>query len=162
MAGRDSIQSKGSVSDPVDESDPLPEYVPEARKEAEPVLQEIAISPEESAPQVEEAAQDKLEVERDARFLIEAMISRLEREDIEGALTYFAGSRKEQHRTVFQALKEKKVLKAAMKGYKGVHIESVYGHYAQCGVLREEPGGVYSYPVQLIKDADGRWKIYSF
>lgn len=105
---------------------------------------------------------DKREAERDIRFIVDAMINCLSRGDIDGALAYFIPDMRQHHRTVFEILKKEKSLVAAMKGYRGIHLESYYGNFAQVGAIREEANGTYSYPVMLVKDERGKWWIRSF
>lgn len=80
--------------------------------------------------------------------------------DIENALSYFVGGSKDRYREVFTGLGSK--LSSIFSSITEVKLNKLYGKVAECGAIRTEAGGRYSYPVTFAKDENGIWKIMGF
>jgi hypothetical protein len=81
--------------------------------------------------------------------------------DMEKALGYFAGESQEGYRRVFMGLSEQKI-SSIFSNITQVKLYSLSDRFAKGGILRQESGGVYSYPVTFILDENGIWKIMGF
>jgi hypothetical protein len=76
-------------------------------------------------------------------------------------LGYFAGESQEGYRRVFMGLSEQKI-SSIFSNITQVKLYSLSDRFAKGGILRQESGGVYSYPVTFILDENGIWKIMGF
>ena len=88
--------------------------------------------------------------------IVQAMVSG----DIEKAFSYFPSfSRDEMKRRMSDMSREQ--LKKIFSNYKSIEIESLYQDdgVAECGILREEKDGTYSYPARFVRDLDCEWRL---
>jgi hypothetical protein len=107
------------------------------------------------------AVLSKAEVENRLAGKWEGMKASLMGGDIEKALGYFAGESQEGYQRVFMGLSEQKI-SSIFSNIIQVKLYSLSDRFAKGGVLRQESGGIYSYPVTFILDENGIWKIMGF
>jgi hypothetical protein len=81
--------------------------------------------------------------------------------DTQTALTYFLPGSRPEYDKLFTALGREK-LNTLLGGITEIQLNSHMGGSAECGAIRVESGGTYSYPVTFGKDDHGMWKIYGF
>ena len=81
--------------------------------------------------------------------------------DIEGAVSYFADDTKIIYKNKFSTLGSERI-NAIFASFSDFKLEVFYGQLAECGAIRVEADGTFSYPVTLIKDKNGIWKIMGF
>ena len=79
----------------------------------------------------------------------------------ESALSYFVAASQDKYRTVFTTLGSSKI-NSIFSGTSNISIDSSYGKTAKCGITRIESNETYSYPLTMIKDENGLWKITGF
>jgi hypothetical protein len=79
----------------------------------------------------------------------------------ESALGYFVAASQDKYRTVFTTLGSSK-LNSIFSGSGNISIDVSYGKTAKCGINRVESNQTYSYPLTMIKDENGLWKITGF
>lgn len=80
--------------------------------------------------------------------------------DIDRALTYIAGEKREDRRAMFNDLKEK--LPETLRSVQAVNILSLDDGYAEAEAIRMENGEAFSYPVVFGLDWPGVWRVVSF
>ena len=83
--------------------------------------------------------------------------------DLEEAFTYIAIFHQDEIRRKIEDL-GKKELKDIYSSFERVQIETLYKDdgVAECGAIREEKTGTYSYPMRFIRDIDCVWRIQGF
>jgi alpha-tubulin suppressor-like RCC1 family protein len=81
--------------------------------------------------------------------------------DIETALNEVVDSKKDEYRNMFTQLGVDKI-NSLLANNTDFELDIYRDNTAECGVIREESDGVYSYPVGFVKDANGVWKIRGF
>jgi hypothetical protein len=81
--------------------------------------------------------------------------------DIEVALTYFVAGSRDRYRQVFTELGSIRI-SSIFSSISEVKLETLYGRVAECGAIRIETGGRYSYPVTFVKNQKGLWNILEF
>ena len=81
--------------------------------------------------------------------------------DIESALNYFVIASTESYNSLFTDLGPDNII-TIFSGLTTLGIQSSIGQTIYCGVIREENGERYSYPVTFVKDENGLWKILGF
>ncbi len=81
--------------------------------------------------------------------------------DIEKSLAYFIEPTRERYRTVLTGLSAEQVSSIFLRII-NIQTDSVTERTAECGAMREETDGIYSYPVTFVKDEDGKWLIMGF
>ena len=91
----------------------------------------------------------------------EGMKSKLMSGDIEGAVSYFVAGSRERYGQIFSSLDNYKI-NSAFSNIAEMKIHTLDGRVAECGAIRNETGGTYSYPVTFVQDENGLWKIMGF
>ncbi len=81
--------------------------------------------------------------------------------EVETALNEIVDSEKDAYRTMFTQIGISNI-KTLMATGADFELESYSGNTAECGVIRQESDGIYSYPIGFAKDANGVWKIRGF
>lgn len=83
--------------------------------------------------------------------------------DLDEAFTYISIFHQDENRRKIQDL-GKKELKDIYSSFERVQIETLYKEdgVAECGAIREEKTGTYSYPMRFIRDIDCVWRIQGF
>ncbi len=81
--------------------------------------------------------------------------------DIETSLIEVMDSKKDIYRTMFTQLGINNI-QSLLETSTDFEVENFNGNTAECGIIREESDGVYSYPIGFAKDANGIWKIRGF
>ncbi len=82
--------------------------------------------------------------------------------DLETAVTYFSVFSRDEYRRRLSGFSKDEV-DAIFRNVKGLVLESLSDDkMAECGVIREEKGAEYSYPVSFVKDPDCVWRIRGF
>ncbi len=80
--------------------------------------------------------------------------------NLEKAFSYFSSfSRDEMKRRMSDMSREQ--IKNIFSNYKSIEIEDLYQDdgIAECGIIREEKDGAYSYPASFVKDLDCEWRL---
>ena len=97
--------------------------------------------------------------------ILKKFVSAMVRQDIETALSYFSLRQREEYRRMFESLKangndlSRMFSDATMACPKDIPDNSPY---LECEALRDENGKTFSYPVAMVKDFDGKWRIERF
>lgn len=81
--------------------------------------------------------------------------------NIESALAYFVPGSQPQYDKLFKTIGQEKLV-TLLGGITEIRLNSHGGRLAECGAIRVETGGTYSYPVTFVKDYHGMWKIHGF
>jgi hypothetical protein len=81
--------------------------------------------------------------------------------DLEATLTYFTIFSRDEYRRRLSGY-DKEKLKAIFGSYDSLDIGKFEGRQVECGAIRHEKTGTYSYPIQFNKDLDCVWRIYGF
>jgi hypothetical protein len=105
-------------------------------------------------------AESREEVEKKLQEIWMKMTSALLAGNAEHALSFFIASKKEEYRKKFEEMGSQKI-QSVFSNAAELKLYSLYEDHAQCGAIRMEKGGRYSYPVRFRK-ISGQWKIYSF
>ncbi|MBI5748933.1 MAG: hypothetical protein HZA00_07385 [Nitrospinae bacterium] len=100
----------------------------------------------------------KEEIQPILQAIWKEMTTALAKGDIEKALTYFADASKDRYRREFTNLESIK----SILSVKEIKLYSVDERLANCGAIRIEAGGTYSYPVTFVRYEDGIWNILGF
>ena len=77
------------------------------------------------------------------------------------ALSFFVSGSQDRYRQVLEELGEAKI-KAIFSSLMEIKLYTLSGRFANCGAIRRESGGIYSYPVTFVQDENGIWKIMGF
>ena len=78
--------------------------------------------------------------------------------DLERALTYFSVFTRESNRRKLSSFSLED-LKSIFGNYETIAIYTIDKGAAECGLIRKEKTGNYSYPVHFVKDLDCVWRI---
>jgi hypothetical protein len=105
-------------------------------------------------------AESREEVENKLQEIWMSMTSALLAGNIEQALSFFVASKRDEYRKVFEEMGGQKI-QSVFSNAGELKLYSLYDNHAQCGAIRMEKGGRYSYPVRFMK-ISGQWKIYRF
>jgi hypothetical protein len=89
------------------------------------------------------------------------MVNALMAGDIESALNDIVEEGKDKYRNIYLQLSTEQI-RAIFSDVIDFKIYSLSENVAQCGVLRRESGGTYSYPVTFVKDENGIWRIMGY
>jgi hypothetical protein len=81
--------------------------------------------------------------------------------DIEGSLTHFVNGSKNNYGNLFQRLTPERI-NDIFSTVTDISVQTFLGRIAECGAIRNESGGRYSYPVTFAQDEIGLWKILGF
>ncbi|GBE53869.1 hypothetical protein BMS3Bbin15_00015 [archaeon BMS3Bbin15] len=81
--------------------------------------------------------------------------------DAETALTYFVEDSKDRYREKFTQLSDDQI-NSIFSNIIEFEIYSVNDSIAQCGAIRVESGGTFSYPVTFVKDENGIWNMMGY
>ncbi len=103
----------------------------------------------------------KAEIEERIRARWDGMVAAIAGGDIEGGISYFAPGAQEEYRKVFLGLGAEKV-RTLLENIQELRLGRLNGRYGSCEAIRQEAGGLYSYPVTFVQGADGLWKIKGF
>jgi len=88
----------------------------------------------------------------------DAMMLALLEGNIEIAMHYFSDYRRDEFAYMFGAMGSD-TLQAIFEGVEDIELNEVAGGYAEINVLRRQNGQLYAYPVGMIKDESGVWRI---
>jgi len=102
----------------------------------------------------------KDEVQATLQTIWGEMITALINGDVEGALKYFVAASRDKYRKKFTDPESN--IKSIFLSIKELKVHSVNERVAECGAIRIETGGTYSYPVTFVQDENGIWKIMGF
>ncbi len=91
----------------------------------------------------------------------EGMKTALVSGDIETALTYFVAASRDRYRQVFTGLGGVKI-NSIFSSISEIKLYTLYEQVAECGAIRIESRGTYSYPLTFVQDENGIWKIIGF
>ncbi len=105
--------------------------------------------------------QSKTQLEDLLRGKWDQMKTELMTGNVETALNHFLPGNREKYRAIFTNLGPDKI-RSIFSGIGAIHLSDQYEKVASGGVLRQETGGTYSYPVTFIQDANGIWRIFEF
>lgn len=103
----------------------------------------------------------KEQLENVLKDIWEHMKSALIAGDMETALNYFMPGKQREYQERFTKLGPDKI-KTIFSKIKSIHLTNSYDKVANCGVMREDADGTFSYPLRFVKDNNGVWKIYEF
>jgi hypothetical protein len=78
--------------------------------------------------------------------------------DLERALTYFSVFSRESNRRQLSSFSAER-LKSIFGNYETIAIYTIDEGVAECGVIRKEKTGKYSYPVRFVRDLDCEWRL---
>jgi len=82
--------------------------------------------------------------------------------DVGTAINYFSVFTRDEYRRRLSGL-SKAQFDSIFKNSKGIHLDALYeGNVAECGIMREEKEGTFSYPVRFVRDPDCVWRINGF
>jgi len=90
-----------------------------------------------------------------------AMKTALMAGDIETALNYFVEGSKNKYNTIFTQMSSADI-NSIFSNINEFKIYSINERVAQCGAIRVESGGTFSYPVTFVKDENGIWNMMGF
>jgi hypothetical protein len=107
------------------------------------------------------AALNKTQLEELLRSKWNSMKSALLAGNIDKALTYFIGTSQDRYRSRFANLTAAKI-NSIFSRITEIEIDSFHDNAAECGALRTETDGFYSYPLLFVRGEDGRWLIAGF
>ena len=91
----------------------------------------------------------------------EGMKSALLSGNVDTALSYFIDGNQDEYRAIFAGM-DIATINEIFNGIQYIEVTKVYGKVASCGAIRNEAGGIYSYPLVFIQDNNGIWKILGF
>jgi hypothetical protein len=77
--------------------------------------------------------------------------------DIDGAVSFFTGSRQDKYREIFTLLQAD--LAGAVDELGELSSSNISSNYAELVITRNENGVDYAYLVYLIRSEDGVWRI---
>ena len=81
--------------------------------------------------------------------------------DIETSGSYFVPASQDQYMQIFTELSTDQIY-AIFSNIIDFKVDSLIDGSAECGALRVESDGTYSYPVTFVQDENGIWKIMGF
>jgi hypothetical protein len=81
--------------------------------------------------------------------------------DIETSISYFLPASQDQYMQIFTELSTDQIY-AIFSNVIDFKVDSLIDGSAECGALRVESDGTYSYPVTVVQDENGTWKIMGF
>lgn len=81
--------------------------------------------------------------------------------NIEAALSFFVPGAQDRYRQVFEELGSDGI-NSLFSTINGVELDTASGRAAEGGLIREEDGKTYSYPITFVQDQNGIWKIMGF
>jgi hypothetical protein len=81
--------------------------------------------------------------------------------DMEGALSFFVPGAQDRYRQVFEELGTDRI-SSIFSAIIRVELDTASGRAAEGGLVREENGATYSYPITFVQDQNGIWKIMGF
>lgn len=115
---------------------------------------------EEYGIEVKESCPD--ETETDRRRAIETTWAEMSNEMIDGnlekALSYFSMMSRDQNKRKMMNL-SKDQLKSIYGSFEKLEIYTLNKGNAECGAIRTESSGSFSYPVRFVRDLDCVWRI---
>jgi len=103
----------------------------------------------------------KEQLEKQLKDIWEQMKSAIIAGKMETALSYFMPGIQRDYKKIFTDMGPDKI-KTFFSKSKSIHLTNSYGKVANCGIMREEADGTFSYPLIFVKDNNGIWKIYGF
>lgn len=80
------------------------------------------------------------------------------RKDFETASKQFVPILQDQYKTYFKSSPSEVI--ARFREIKFIEVYSVDDQYAQCGAIRDDPDGTFSYPLNFARGQNGDWKVY--
>ncbi len=81
--------------------------------------------------------------------------------NMEAALQYFVAGAKNEYKEIFTELGTSEIA-SIFSAIINFDVATISGRLAERAVDRVEAGATYSYPVSLVKDENGIWKIMGF
>ena len=81
--------------------------------------------------------------------------------NMEVALSFFVPGAQDRYRQVFEELGSDGI-NSLFSSINGVELDTASGRAAEGGLIREENGNTYSYPITFVQDQNGIWKIMGF
>lgn len=81
--------------------------------------------------------------------------------NIKAALSFFVPGTQDRYRQVFEELGSDRI-NSIFSTIIGVELDTSSGGSAEGGLIREEDGKIYSYPITYVQDQNGLWKIMGF
>ncbi len=81
--------------------------------------------------------------------------------NVDGAMAYFASGIQDRYRAIIDRLGAAKLI-GAVSSISDIKVYDLNEGGAEGGALRNETGGIYSYPITFVKDENGIWKILGF
>ncbi len=81
--------------------------------------------------------------------------------NMERALTYFVVVSRDRYIQLFTELSSARI-NSIFSNISEFKLDTLYGQVAECGAIRIETGGRYSYPVTFVKGENGIWRIIEF
>jgi len=91
----------------------------------------------------------------------EGMKEALIQGDIESAVNYFISASQKQYRRIFSELSIDQI-NAIFTNIIDIRVDDFNDGTAECGAIRVESDGTYSYPVTFVQAENGIWKIMGF
>lgn len=91
----------------------------------------------------------------------EGMKGKLMSGDVATALTYFVAASRDKYSQIFAELGSSKI-NSIFSSITEIRLYTFYERVAECGAIRIESTGTYSYPVTFVQDENGIWKIMGF
>ena len=91
----------------------------------------------------------------------EGMKTALMAGDVTTALSYFVEESRNRYDAIFSQMNSAEI-DAVFSSINELRVYSIKGRAAQCGAIRIESGGTFSYPVTFVKDENGIWKLMGF
>lgn len=88
----------------------------------------------------------------------DAMMLALLAGNIESAMHYYSDQRRDEFAYMFGAMGGE-TIQAIFEGVEDIQLNEVSGGYAEITIFRRQNGQLYAYPVGMIKDQNGVWKI---
>ena len=104
---------------------------------------------------------NKEQLDRLLKAKWEGMKGELLAGDVEKTLSFFMEGSKDTYRAIFTGMSPDDI-SAAFSPIVDLQVDTVYDNFAECGAIRVESDGRYSYPVTFIKDENGKWMIMGF
>jgi ankyrin repeat protein len=115
----------------------------------------------------EQAAAEPVEVtEKAVKAIWAGFCSAMVAGDLEKAANYIASNgREEYRRRLKELMKDRGKAANIFSNHEGVEFNKTYKPgepFLNCGIIRNEGGQRYSYPIRFVRDFDGSWKIAGF
>ncbi len=106
-------------------------------------------------------SETRTEVEEIIKSTWEKMTQALISGDLDTALSHFSVFSRDEYRKRFSGMGRDKIKSIYGSGkIKAVTLNTLYDDgIAECGIIRKESAGEYSYPLNFVRDLDCTWRI---